>query len=263
MSAPARAHSDNETQEAVRAQIRFDQKLNAQIPLDAAFRDETGRSVQLHEYFGKKSVMLVPLYYKCAMLCPEEMSLLSDSLNEIKFDPGKQFELVLLSIDPRETPADAAATKKDWIQRYGRPGTEAGWHLLVGKEAEIKRVTQAIGFGYAYDAKKDEYAHPDGLVIVTPMGKIARYFYGFQYAPRDLRFGLIEASANKIGSPLDYLWLQCYHYNPVTGQYTVGIMGVLRLFSIGLILFGLMWIAASVLRERRATARVRYQVAAK
>ncbi|MDQ3815492.1 MAG: SCO family protein, partial [Armatimonadota bacterium] len=232
-----------------------DQRLNEQVPLDLRFKDEAGKSVRLGDYFGKKPALLMPLYYRCSMLCPEEMNILIDSLKELKFTIGKEFDVIVLSIDPHEIPADAANAEQEWVQRYGR-GTTAGWHLLTGEEPAIRQLTQAIGFRYVYDATQKEYAHPDGFVILTPHGKVARYFYRFEYPARDLRFGLIEASANKIGSPLDYIWLQCYHYNPVTGQYSFAVMGVLRLFCAGLVVFGLLWIVASLLREKRAQLKV-------
>lgn len=230
--------------------VGFDQKLNEQVPLDLQFRDETGKSIQLQQYFGSKPVMLVPLYYKCGMLCPEEMNILIDSLKELKFSAGHQFEIVVLSIDPRETPRDAALTKTDWVKRYGRKGTDAGWHLLTGEESAIERLTQAIGFKYVYDTRTRQYAHPDGLLLLTPRGKIARYFYSLNYPPRDLRFGLIEASENRIGSPLDVLWLSCYHYNPLTGRYSVGIMEMVRLGAVVTLLGLIAMVGGMGLRER-------------
>ncbi|MBV9865531.1 MAG: SCO family protein [Abitibacteriaceae bacterium] len=228
--APLWAHeAQDDLPDDIIKKIGFDQKLDQQVPLDLNFRDDTGKDVRFQQYFGKKPVMVVPLYYKCGMLCPEEMKLLIDSLKELKFDVGKDFQLVVLSIDPRETPADAANTKKDWLKQYGRAGTEAGWHLLTGQQTAIGSLTQAIGFRYAFDAKTGQYAHPDGVVILTPEGKVARYFYSLNYPSRDLRFALVEASKNQIGSPVDYLWLQCYHYNPVTGKYSIGVLALVRL----------------------------------
>lgn len=230
---PVMAHqSQDDLPDDIIKKIGFDQKLDQQVPLDLNFRDESGQTVRLDAYFGKKPVMLVPLYYKCGMLCPEEMKLLVDSLKELKFSVGKDFDLVALSIDPRETPADAANTKQGWVTQYGRPGTANGWHLLTGQETQIESLTRAIGFRYAFDAKTGQYAHPDGIVIVTPKGKIARYFYSLNYPSRDLRFGLIEASQNKIGSVLDQVWLSCYHYNPVTGKYSIGVMALVRMMAL-------------------------------
>lgn len=237
---PVVAHqSQDDLPDDIIKKIGFDQKLDQQVPLDLTFRDESGKTVRLDEYFGKKPVMLVPLYYKCGMLCPEEMKLLVDSLKELKFSVGKDFDLVALSIDPRETPADAANTKQGWVGQYGRPGTEGGWHLLTGQETQIETLTRAIGFRYAFDAKSGQYAHPNGIVIITPHGKIARYFYSLNYPARDLRFGLIEASQNKIGSVLDQVWLSCYHYNPVTGKYSIGVMALIRMSAlVTLVLLG-------------------------
>lgn len=249
---PAGAHERTEDlSDEILKKVGFDQRLNQQVPLGLSFRDETGKAVRLQDYFAAKPVMLVPLYYKCGMLCPEEMNLLIDSLKEIKFSPGQQFEVLVLSIDPRETPKDAANVKPGWMARYGRAGAQSGWHLLTGQQASIESLTQAIGFRYAFDARTGQYAHPDGVVILTPHGKIARYFYSLNFPVRDLRFGLIEASESKIGSPIDVLWLSCYHYNPLTGKYSVGIMSIVRL-SAALTLLGLIAMVAGMSwRDRR------------
>jgi protein SCO1/2 len=207
----------------------FDQKLNAQVPLDLAFRDETGSAVQLSDYIGTKPTILVLAYYECPNLCGLLLNDLADKLRALSLSVGKQFEIVTVSIDPRETPTLAAAKKESFIQRYARPGAADGWHFLTGEEASIQRLAAAVGFQYAYDAEQDQYAHPSGLMILTPEGKIARYFYTLQYSLTDLRLGLVEASANKIGSPIDKVLLRCYRYDPVTGKYTVAIMNVMRL----------------------------------
>ncbi len=231
--------------------VAFEQKLNEPIPLDLVFRDETGQSVQLGDYFGEKPVILTLNYYKCPMLCPLVLDELATSLAQIPLTMGDQFNVVTVSIDPRETPQLAAAAKKKYIRRYGRPGAEAGWHFLTGEEASIKRLAQAVGFHYAYDAKSDQYAHPAGIMILTPQGKISRYFYGIEYAPMDLRLGLVEASANKIGSLVDQVLLRCYHYDPVTGKYTLAVMNVLRLAGVTTVLILSSFVLVMFRRERR------------
>jgi protein SCO1/2 len=259
--APVWAHNEKEgkaddhtikTPDDVLGQVGFEQKLDAQIPLNAEFRDETGKAVRLGQYFGQKPVMLMLITYRCTMLCSEETNALLRSLKELKFDLGKEFDVITVSLDPRETPAIAATEKAEYIETYGRPGAAAGWHALTGKEADIKQLAQSIGFRYVYEAATNQYAHPDGVVILTPHGKAAQYYFRLNYEARDLRYGLIEASANKIGTPLDYLALLCYHYNPTTGKYSVEIMKVLRLISVGFVLIGALWIVKSTRREKRS-----------
>jgi protein SCO1/2 len=218
------------------SEVAFEQKLNEQVLLDLVFRDETGKSVQLGDYFGQKPVILTLNYYNCPMLCPLVLEELITSLAKVPFTMGDQFNVVTVSIDPRETPELAAATKKKYIQRYDRPGVEEGWHFLTGEEISIQRLAQAVGFRYAYDAQSDQYAHPAGIIVLTPEGKISRYFYGLDYSPTDLRLGLVEASANKIGSLVDQVLLRCYHYDPVSGRYTLVVMNILRLAGLATVL---------------------------
>jgi protein SCO1/2 len=229
---PAVAHTGNEPyakDEDFLKEIGFDQKLGAQLPLDVAFQDETGKTVRLGEYFGEKPVIMLVTYYNCTMLCPLLLDGLVRTLRPLTFDIGKQFAVLTVSINPRETPAVAASRKELYVQRYGRPGAESGWHFLTGKADAIAALTQAIGFRYVYDKKKDEYAHASGIVIFTPEGKAARYLYGVEFSPRDTRLALIEAANNTIGNPVDQILLFCYHYDPLTGKYGVIIMNVLRL----------------------------------
>jgi protein SCO1 len=209
--------------------IDFEQKLDAQVPLQLTFFDETGQSVQLGEYFSARPVILLFAYYECPMLCTLVLNGLLDSLGEVAFDAGDQFQVVTVSIDPGETPELAAAKKDVYLEFYGRPGAEKGWHFLTGEEAAIEELTQAAGFYYQYDPEQDEYAHPAGIMIVTPEGKIARYLYGIKYPARDVRLGLVEAADNKIGSPVDQLLLTCYHYDPVVGKYNLAIMNIIRI----------------------------------
>ncbi len=224
---PAQAHGSN-PDEVIKG-IEFEQKLDQQLPLDLTFRDETGQTVKLADYFGQKPVILVFAYYECPMLCTLVLNGLLTSLNELNFDLGNQFEVVTVSIDPTETPELAAAKKEIYLKLYNRSGGAAGWHFLTGQQPAIDQLTQATGFHYQYDADKHEYAHPTGLMVVTPQGKIARYLYGIDFSVRDLRLGLVEAAENKIGSPVDQLLLMCYHYDPNAGQYTVTIMNIIRL----------------------------------
>ena len=218
-----------ETRPAVPRGIGIDQRLNEQVPLALVFHDESGRSVQLGDYFGSKPVILALVYYRCPMLCPLVLDGLVSSLRVLSFTAGDQFTVVVVSFNPRETPEFAAAKKETALQRYARPGAEGGWHFLTGEEQAIARLAGAVGFRYTYDAAQDQYAHASGIVVLTPQGKIARYFYGIEYAPRDLRLGLVEAAANKIGSPIDQLLLLCYHYDPARGKYSAVVVDAVRL----------------------------------
>ncbi len=231
-------------------QVGFDQRLNQQVPLDLTFRDEAGQAVRLGSYFGQKPVILSLVYYHCTTLCPLILDGLVKSLEGISFDLGKQFNIVTVSIDPREGPAEAAAKKAQYVPRYARPGAEAGWHFLTGEEPAIQQLTKAAGFRYAYDAKTDEYAHPAGIVILTPQGRISRYFYGIDFSARDLRLGLIEADAGKIGNPIDQVLLYCYHYDPATGKYGLIVMNAIRLAGVATVLLLGVFIAVMLWRER-------------
>jgi protein SCO1/2 len=232
-------------------QAAFDQKLNEQVPLDLAFRDETGNQVLLGDLIRSKPVILVLAYYECPNLCGVLLNDLVENLRTLRLDIGNQFEVVTVSINPRETPELAAAKKESFIQRYDRPGANEGWHFLTGEEASIQRLAQAVGFQYAYDVEQDEYAHPSGLIMLTPQGKIARYFYVLQYSSTDLRLGLVEASANKIGSPVDKVLLRCYQYDPVTGKYEMVITNVIRMAGVATTLILGTFVAVMFRRERR------------
>jgi protein SCO1 len=218
------------------SQVGFDQRLDAQVPLEVPLRDEAGRTVHLGDYAGTRPVVLTLNYYNCPMLCTIELNGLLRSLLTLSFDVGDQFEIVTLSINPRETPALAAAKKAGYLRRYGRAGAERGWHFLTADEDSIRQVARAVGFRYVYDPKSDQYAHPAGFVILTPQGRVSRYFYGVEYPPRDLRLGLIEASAGKIGTPVDQLLLLCFHYDSSTGKYNFAIMSAIRILSVATVL---------------------------
>jgi protein SCO1/2 len=208
--------------------VRFDQNLDAPLPLDIPLRDERGRTVTLGAYFGRRPVIVNLVYYECPMLCNEVLNTLLRSLNALTFSIGDEFEVVTVSIDPGEAPALAARKKAAYLKRYGRAGADRGWHFLTGDEASIRRLADAVGFRYAYDPKTDQYAHPAGIVVATPQGRIARYYLGISYPARDLRLGLVEAAAGKIGSPMDQILLMCFHYDPRTGKYNVAIMNTIR-----------------------------------
>jgi protein SCO1/2 len=230
--------------------VSFDQKLNEQIPLDLSFRDENGDTVQLANYFRQKPVILSFVYFKCTDLCPLLLDGIVRSLRALSFDAGKEFQLVTVSFDPSDNPALAAAKKGDMLQQYARPGTGAGWHFLTGDESEIRKLTDAVGFHYTYDAKTGEFGHATGIVLLTPEGKIARYYYGIDFSPRDLRLGLVEAAAHKIGNPIDQILLFCYHYDPVTGKYGLIVTRAIRLAGIATVLALGAFIFLMLRRER-------------
>jgi protein SCO1/2 len=209
--------------------VGIDQRLNEQVPLDLVFRDEAGQAVPLRTYFDGPPVILVLAYYKCPRLCNLVLGGLGKSLRGLSFTLGEQFRVVTVSFDPRETPLLAAAKKAAYLEQYGRPGAAAGWHFLTGDQAAIKQLAQAVGFRYTYDARLDQYAHASGIMVLTPQGKIARYFYGVDYPSRDLRLGLVEASANRIGSAVDQVLLFCYAYDAATGKYTAAVRNLVRL----------------------------------
>jgi len=225
--------------------VGFDQRLNEQVPLALPFTDEEGQRVTLGEYFGDKPVILVLAYYRCPMLCTQVLNGLVQGLRELPFTVGKEFRVVTVSFDPHETTEMAAAKKRTYVHSYGKPEAAEGWHFLTGDQQSIGALTRAIGFRYAYDAASDQFAHAAGIVVLTPTGKISRYFYDVHYSGRDLRLGLVEASRNKIGSPIDQILLFCFHYDPTAGKYGAAIMnfvragGVLTVVGLGL-MFGLL-----------------------
>jgi protein SCO1 len=236
-------------------QVDFEQRLDAQVPLDVQFKDEHDQTVRLGQYFGDKPVILVLAYFRCPMLCTEVLNGLVRAMLDLRFEAGKEFTVLTVSFDPRETPAMAAAKKKTYVERYGRPGAAEGWHFLTGSEDSIQRLTQAVGFRYTYDAKHDQFAHSSGIMLLTPEGRISRYFYDINYPARDLRLGLVEASEHKIGSPVEKILLFCFHYDPMEGRYGPAVMnlvrlgGVLTMVSLALFM-GILW-----RQERRKAAR--------
>ena len=212
--------------------VGIDQKLNQQIPLDSVFKDEEGRDVRLGQFFNGKPVILSLVYYTCPMLCTQVLNGELGALRNISFNIGEQFEVVTVSFDPRETPQLAAAKKQTYIKGYNRPSGERGWHFLTGDQANIKRLTEAVGFRFVWDDQTKQFAHASGIMVLTPEGKLARYFFGIDYPPNDLRLALVEASQNRIGTPVDALMLYCYHYDPATGKYGLVVMNVMRLAGI-------------------------------
>ena len=213
-------------------EVGLEQKLDAQIPLDLTFNDETGNPVTLGNYFRGRPVILALVYYECPMLCTEVLNGLVGSLETLKFDAGHEFDVVVVSFDPGETPALAAQKKELYLKRYGRPGAENAWHFLTGRAEAITTLTSAVGFKYKYDPSIDQFAHVAALTILTPTGRVSRYLFGIEYAPRDLKFALVEAANGKIGSLVDQALLFCYHYDPETGKYGLVIMNLVRIGGI-------------------------------
>jgi protein SCO1/2 len=201
--------------------VSIAQKLNTRVPMELMFRDETGRVVRLREYFGgKRPVVLQFVYYRCPMLCPIVLDGTTEALTNLKYDIGKEYDVLTVSIDPRDTPTAAARMKEKYVKRYGRLDSASGWHFLTANETAIKRLTDAVGFQFAYDPKMDQFAHGAALLVLTPDGRTSRYFYGFEYKPRDLRMAIFEAGEGKIGSVADQLLLLCFHYDPKVGKYS-------------------------------------------
>ena len=214
--------------------VGIDQRLDQQVPLDLQFKDETGKTVRLGDYFqAGRPVILNLVYYTCPMLCGEELAGLSSALGVIRFTPGDEYEVVTVSINPDETPQVAAAKKKVFVDRMNerleKKTDGSGWHFLTGQQAEIGQLADAVGFHYKRDARTGQFIHSAAIMIVTPQGKLAQYYYGVEYSPKDVRLGLIEASRNKIGNLVDQVTLYCYHYDPRSGRYGAVVTNILRL----------------------------------
>src|ERR1035437_2132241 len=227
--------------------VGVEQHLNQQLPLDAQFVDDTGRTVRLGDYFGKHPAILSLVYYNCPLLCSEGVDGLAGALEMVKMSPGKDFEVIILSIDPSETPELAAKKKAYYVRRYGRPETANGWHFLTGQQPAIDAVSNATGFGYVRvpgpDGKLDQFAHASSIELVTTDGHIAQYYLGVEYSPKDIMLGLIEASGNKIGSPVANILTYCYHYDPQTNKHSlivariVQLGGMMTVVSLGSFMF--------------------------
>jgi protein SCO1/2 len=234
------------------AGVGIDQKLDYQVPLDLTFIDEGGRSVPLSTFFhSRKPVILALVYYRCPMLCTQILTGLESGLKAVSFNPGQDFEVVSVSFDPQDTWQLAAAKKQTYLKRYGRANTANGWHFLTGDATNIKALTDAVGFHYKYDPATGQFAHASGIMILTPEGRLSRYFYGVEYSPRDVRLGLVEASQNKIGSPVDQILLFCYHYDPATGKYGALVMNMVRIAGAGFVVVCVAILLIALRRERR------------
>lgn len=225
---PAWAHHTSQHEPELLRQVGIEQRLDTLVPLDLMFQDETGQDVRLGDYMQGKPVILTLAYYDCPRLCPLVLTGLVKAMRVLPLRLGQDFKVLTVSIDPRDTPEKAMAAKRDYLRRYGHPEAADGWHFLTGRQAAIARLAERVGFRYTYDAEQAQYAHASGLMVLTPAGKLARYFYGLEVAPRDLRLGLVEAAQHRIGTPIDQLLLLCYHYDPRTGQYGLLIMPVIR-----------------------------------
>jgi len=212
--------------------VKIQQRLGQQLPLDASFRDETGKPVKLGDYFGKLPVILSLVYYQCQILCMEDLNGLVGALEMVNLTPGKDFQIVIVSIDPAETPAIAAAKKTFYVKRYGHPDTANGWHFLTGGQPAIKSLAEAVGFGYVRmpgpAGKPTMFAHASSIEVVTPEGKMAQYYLGVEYSPRDLRLGLVEASHNTIGSPVDNILTYCYRYDPLLNRHSLVVARIVQ-----------------------------------
>lgn len=218
--------------------VGIEQKLGDRLPLDTEFKDENGKIVKLGDYFGKRPVVLALVYYDCPMLCNQVLNGLTGSLKGMSFEAGKDFDVIALSFDARENEKpDLAKNKKaSYMERYSHPGTEGGWHFLTGTQESIDKVTKAAGFSYKWDEKSQQFAHAGGIMITTADGTLARYLYGIDYAPKDLKFALMESAENKVGNPAEQLLLYCYHYDPSTGKYGLSILRIMRVGGIATVL---------------------------
>jgi protein SCO1/2 len=252
---PLFAQSTPDSRPPILRNVAIAQRLDRPLPLDLPFRDESGRTVHLSDYFGKRPVVLVLAYYNCPMLCTQVLNGLLSSLRVLSFDAGREFEVVTVSFDPRDTPAAARAKKEPYVARYGRPGGAAGWHFLTGEPRSIAGLTDAVGFRYSWDERIGQFAHASAIYVATPDGRLSRYFFGIEYAPRDLRLALVEASRGKIGSPVDQLLLYCYHYDPAAARYGAVVMNMVRVGGIAAVLVLATFLSVMWRRDRREAVR--------
>ena len=236
--------------------VGIDQRLNAQVPLDIVFRDQTGATVMLQKYFHGKPVLFLPVYYTCPMLCGQILSGMVAGLRPLSLKPGRDFEIVAMSFNPTDTPAEALTKQMQYAHSYSSSAGTNGWNFLVGSQESIHRVTNALGFHYHWDAEHNMFVHASGIMVLTPEGKIARYFYGVEYEPKDLKLGLMEASHDRIGSPVDQILLFCSHYDPTTGKYTADVVNLLQAaagVTLALLIGGLVFLWRRDLRSRNRT----------
>ena len=254
---PARSHEDKvapiaaHNQPEIFKNVGIEQKLGTQLPLETTFRDQTGTSVSLQGYLSEKPAVLVFSYFDCPMLCPLVLEGLVRSLKPLSLGVGRDFDIFVISIDERDGPESAREKQLEIVNRYGRDGSDVGWHFLTGEKSAIEKVTQSAGFTYAWDEASKQYVHASGIFILTPQGEIARVLYGIDYTPRDIRLALVEAADGTIGNAIDQLLLYCYHYNPLTGKYGFAIMAALRLAGVSTVLAMAMYIVTMLRRERR------------
>lgn len=239
----AEKRDTTEKQQTMTSGVTIEQHLDEQLPLDTLFSDENGKEIPLSTFFGERPVILGLVYYRCPALCNRIITGIIESLKVLSFDAGKEFDVVLISIDPTESPELAAETKKSILERYNRAQSEKGWHLLVGSQESIRRVADAVGFRYRYDPEIKQYIHAAGIFVITPKGKISQYFYGIEYSPRDLRLALIQSAENKIGTLVDQVLLYCMVYDPTTGKYGLAILrlvqiaGLLTVIALGIFIY--------------------------
>ncbi len=234
------------------SKIAIDQKIGQQLPLDLQFVDDHGKTVKLGDYFGKRPVVLALVYYECPMLCTQVLNGLVSALSVMNLEVGREFDVVAVSFNPKEGPGLASQKKAAYVERYGRPQSADGWHFLTGTEGSIAALTQAVGFQYAFDKEIGQYAHGAAIEVVTPTGTIAKYFYGIEYSPRDLRLGLVQASDERIGTVIDDVLLFCYHYDPETGKYGATVLGMVRIAGVLTILAFAIFLTV-MLRNERST----------
>ena len=232
----------------VTAGVGIDQKLQAPVPLDLTFRDEANQLVPLRSYFGDKPIVLELVYFKCTSMCPMSIGESVRSLKRVSLQPGKDYDVVVVSFDPADAPAEAVRQKASYAKEFGRPSFNSGWHFLTGTQDSISRLAAAVGFKYRWDAASNQFIHAGGIMVATPEGKLSRYFYGIQYAPQDLRMALVDAAQHKIGSPVDYVLLFCFHYDPSQGKYTLAIVNVLKLAA-GVTLVALSFLLFFLMRK--------------
>jgi len=239
--------------------VGIDQHLNQTLPLETPLKDEDGRAVRLGDYFGKRPVVFALVYYNCPMLCTQVLNGLVSALGVVSLDAGRDFDVVAVSFDPRDTAKDAAAKKAAYVGRYRRGGADAGWHFLTGDPEAIARLTKAAGFRYRFDEDMGQFAHASAIMVATPQGRLSHYFYGIEYAPRDLRLALVEASAGKIGTPVDQILLYCFHYDPATGKYGAVIMRIIRIagaLTLLVVAGGIVFMSRRGRRPRPVASRV-------
>jgi protein SCO1 len=256
LAASAQASADTSTTPPqLPGKVAIAQKLNSRIPLDLMFRDETGEIVRLNQFFNHgKPVLLEFVYFRCPMLCPMVLEGTTEALTHLKFDIGKEFDVITVSIDPREKASTAAEAKDKYIKHYGRLDSAPGWHFLTAHETAIKQLADSVGFQYAYDPHTDQFAHGAALMVLTPDGRVARYFYGFEFKPRDLRLAIVEASEGKVGTMTDQFLLMCFHYDPVTGKYSRNAMMFARAGGLTTVLLLGGFIFVMIRKERQSPA---------